>query len=223
MISTSESIEPIVPLGPLVSFLNCTLTWKGSSMTLVHPRKGEVEVKLIEGCPHVSRQTALDLISELEDHQDGIKLRALDYHQENDWLQMLIQRHPTLRTLPEEIKKKLAVPIGEWTDLPGNRRSRRRWMRDGIHAHLYAGPNEGYTLTEAWKQKGGSSETLLEIDILRGPEHDTLTDNGAYAGLLRVAIEGKLHSVIAGPNCRTRSVLRNYPTGHEGCPRPVRS
>ena len=54
----------------------------------------------------------------------------------------------------------------------------------------------------------------------RGTNHDMLTDNGVYAGLMCAAMHGKLEAVVGGPNCRTRSVLRHYPK--EGAPRPVR-
>ena len=222
MISEEGEVEPIVPLGFLVNKLNYEVSWKHGLMSLWHPRHGEIPIRMKDSCPHVSKRTALDMIAEIEDYGRDVKIKAVDYGKENEWLIKLIDTHPALKNLPLEIKKKLVVEVGDWSDLPGNRRARRKWKREGLHVHLYAGPDEGFTLTEAWKQKGGNPASLLEVDILRGLDHDMLTDKGVFGGLLRCAFEGKIHSIAAGPNCRSRSVLRNYPTGKPNCPRPVR-
>ena len=46
-----------------------------------------------------------------------------------------------------------------------------------------------------------------------------LLDSGVYAWLLRAVLQDRVGAFIAGPNCRTRSVLRRYP--RENAPRPV--
>ena len=89
--------------------------------------------------------------------------------------------------------------------------------------HLYAGPDSGFTLRQALKQLGGSVDTLVEVDILRGENHDMLSDQDVYSGLVRAALEGKINALVAGPNCRTRSLLRHIPIpGRPDAPRPVR-
>ena len=60
-------------------------------------------------------------------------------------------------------------------------------------------------------QLGGSVDTLVEVDILRGENHDMLSDHAVYSGLVRAALEGKINALVAGPNCRTRSLLRHIP------------
>ena len=57
--------------------------------------------------------------------------------------------------------------------------------RDGVVAHVYAGPNEGHTLAKALQLCGGEATSIVEIDVLRGPDHDMLLNQGPYAGLLR--------------------------------------
>ena len=90
--------------------------------------------------------------------------------------------------------------------------------------HLYSGEKDGFTLTKAWKQSGRDLDDLLEIDILNGKEFDMLNNKGVFSGLLRAAMEGKLSSILGGPNCRSRSALRHYPIeGEPNCPRPVRA
>lgn len=89
--------------------------------------------------------------------------------------------------------------------------------------HVYAGPDEGFTLKEAVKKYGGDVRTLVEIDLLRGKDHDML-QNSPYDAMLRMALDGQVRGLLAGPNCRTRSVLRHYPMNeHEHGPRPVRA
>ena len=41
---------------------------------------------------------------------------------------------------------------------------------------------------------------LLELDFARGKDHNMLLNKGAYSGLLRCALEGKLKGVVGGPS-----------------------
>ena len=140
------------------------------------------------------------------------------------WMTDLLEAHPVLRRLPLNIRRSLVVEPNGWGAIPGNSRSRRRLRRTGIILHLFAGPEKGFTLTRALKQVAGNAacDELLEVDILRGDSHDMLKDQGVYSSLLQAALEGKINAVIAGPNCRTRSMLRHRPLPG-GRPRPVRA
>jgi len=61
------------------------------------------------------------------------------------------------------------------------------------------------------------------MDVVRGEDQDLLKPK-VYGGLMRAALEGRIKAVVGGPNCRTRSVLRHYPTeGNPQAPRPVRN
>ena len=42
--------------------------------------------------------------------------------------------------------------------------------RDGYLLHLFAGPDQGFTLHRAWHQVGGEGWQLLEVDVERGEE-----------------------------------------------------
>jgi hypothetical protein len=62
------------------------------------------------------------------------------------------------------------------------------------------------------------------LDIKKGSHHDLSIDVGPYIALIRAALENKLNAIVGGPNCRSRSVLRNYKVpGQPDCPRPIRS
>ena len=62
-------------------------------------------------------------------------------------MEELIQSHPVLRELPQRIKDRLLVDVGDRKDLPINRRQRKRLQRDGCLVHLYAGEDDGFTLS----------------------------------------------------------------------------
>ena len=71
MISPDPMVEPIVPMGPLAEVLGCEIAWKDGKLSIRHPLRGDLKVSQHNGCPQVSRQLALDLISELEDANQG--------------------------------------------------------------------------------------------------------------------------------------------------------
>ena len=224
MVASNYNTEPIVPLGKLVKDLECKIGWDDRGLVVVHPKKGKLEVYDREGCPHVPKEVALELIQELEEKEQK-KIRLLKKGQEEkeeDWIRELIKAHPVLRKLPEEIQSQIVTrPATDLKMLPGvNRHRRKKVLSGGAVVHLFAGEDEGYTLKRALKEVGGDTITLLEFDVLRGEDHDVLAAP-LFSSLLRLAIDGGILAVVGGPNCRTRSVLRHYPI--PGGPRPVRA
>ena len=223
MVVEKNDIEPIVPMGALTKSLGCRVLWEGDQVRVEHPMKGELPVRCEEGCPLIPRGLALDLIQEIEDGRRGIQLKGMNFEGEIAWMKELVASHPALRGLPERIRNRLVVSPGEWRSLPGNRRLRKKWKRDGLVAHWFSGKDEGFTLSRAMQQQGGDHEAVVEVDILRDLKQDLLEDGGIYAGFIRVALDGRLRGMVGGPNCRTRSVLRHYevPDWPEA-PRPIR-
>jgi hypothetical protein len=67
MIGLDDDVGPIVPMGLLTGKLGCEITWRGTEVQLSHPKKGNIKVHHINGCPQISRRDALDLIQELEE------------------------------------------------------------------------------------------------------------------------------------------------------------
>ena len=222
MVSSNPEVEPIIPMGHLV-LLGCRVQWEGSKVLVHHPVRGNLPVKVTNGCPQMKKELVLDLIEEVEGLGQLKSLHKIDFSKENEWLEQLPHVHPLFRSLPEEIRNALAVTIGDWKDLPLNKRRRKKIQRDGINVHLYSGENTGFTLSKAWKQSGGDPDDLFEVDIKNGEEFNMLLDQGVYSGLLRLAMNGLVRSWIGGPNCRTRSVLRHYPLDWPDAPKPVRS
>ena len=214
-----DHVEPIVPMGVMMRCLGCRVVWDKDYMKVWHPQRGDLKVKMVGGCPQVSRRLALQLIEEIEESSgltmaSNVKSLCIDKRmQEMAWIRKLVENHPVFEEVPQWIKDKLvALPASDLLQLPANRRVRKLWKKTGCILHLYAGPDEGYTMRRAFKEVGGVGKQVLELDILRSGEHDML-DNNVYPSLLRLALDGDLQAVIGGPNCRTRSVLRSYEGG----------
>ena len=223
MLSPSCEIEPIIPMGLLQSALDCKMIWTESELQVLHPTKGKLPVSTEAGCPMLPRALALDLIDEIEQSKVNVQLKGLTADEEMRWLRQLVDDYPALRDLPGDIKANLIATPGQWSDLPYNKRMRKRMKRDGVHLHLYAGPDDGYTLKKALEKLGAQEHQLMEIDVLRGDGHNMLHMNGVYSGLLRCAFDGKLETILGGPNCRSRSILRHVPIPEwPQAPRPVR-
>ena len=215
--------QPIVPMGALVKVLGCRMSWAGGHCKIRHPVRGDLPVAMSQGCPELPIRTALELIGELEEAH-RIKVRKLNTSDELEHVRKVIEEHPVFRDLPWHVKKELLVmPADDWKPLGLNRSRRRRLERmGGAVVHLFAGPQEGYDLSRAYKEQGGDPRDILEYDIVRGAEHDLLA-NELMSGLMRLALDGRLKALVGGPNCRTRSVLRFYPLENRDKPRPVRT
>ena len=224
MVTKSSEAEPIVPMGVMVEELQCKLEWNSQGLQVHHPTRGKLPVDSTNGCPQIPKDLALEIIKEIEEKRSGVLMKKMERSEEEKWLRGLVEGHPVLKELPSHIKSRLVVEPGSWGTLPANKRLRKKMRKEGFVAYLYSGPQEGFTLSRALKQLGGDQERLLEIDIVRGSDHDVLADQGPYSGLLQAALEGKLRAIVGSPNCRTRSVLRHYPVeGRSDYPKPVRS
>ena len=65
--------QMLVPLGSIVSKLNCRLVWSRiKGLSLRHPKRGLIRTRVVNDCPQISREDALDLIKELEACQGDV-------------------------------------------------------------------------------------------------------------------------------------------------------
>jgi hypothetical protein len=149
-----------------------------------------------EGCPQITQVEAEKMVDELE----GImSLRSMKKVAHDDacwgaeWMAELVEKHPVLASIPSLVKDNLVeVPAEDLSLLKANRRTRRRWIEQGVTVHLYAGPEEGLTLKRAYLEKGGDGTRLIEIDVKRGAHHDMLKIGGMYSTLLKLAMLGPI-------------------------------
>ena len=217
----AENVEPIVPLGALISQLGCTLQWTGDHLVVCHPTKGMISTFLCGGCPMVTKEVALELIAELEQvpTMQAVSLECDGDKEMVNWLQRLVREHPVFQGIPEEVRQELMV-IPQAGHLTGNKRLRQYWRREkNVILHLYAGPDKDMTFARAAKELGADERQVLEIDILRGDKWDMLSSD-LFAELLSMACDGQFIAVLGGPNCRTRSKLRHRE--RSGLPGPSR-
>ena len=219
-----DGVEPIVPLGHLVSKLGCSLQWTQDELVVVHPVRGQIRTVLKDGCPMITKKLAMKLIQELEDMAEG-SLRGLKEEEEDPmlkWMQRLVEEHPVFQDLPEYVKSMLMVQP-QVSNICGNRRRRRLWRREGgVTVYLYSGENSGYTYARAVKDLGGDHRKVVQVDIKNGTKWDMINGQ-VYAELLSMAIDGQISTILTSPNCRTRSRLRHVKIPGLDLPGPARS
>lgn len=225
LVHEEPGMEPILPVGRLVRELGCSFEWKDDECFLFHPIRGQIAVEVEEGCPQITQAEAEKMVDELEGMMSLRSMKKVAYDDAcwgAEWMAELVEKHPVLASIPSLVKDNLVeVPAEDLSLLKANRRTRRRWIEQGVTVHLYAGPEEGLTLKRAYLEKGGDGTRLIEIDVKRGAHHDMLRIGGMYSTLLKLAMLGAIDAVVGGPNCRTRSVLRHTP--REGFPGPSRT
>ena len=219
-----EGVEPIVPLGHLVSKLGCSLQWTQDELLVVHPVRGQIQTVLKDGCPMINRKLAMKLIQELEDQEDGeLSIRQLMEEEDpiTKWMQRLVEEHPAFRDLPAEVKSMLVVKP-QVHNICGNRRRRKLWKKEGgVTVYLYSGERTGYTYERAVKELGGDHRKVIQVDLKNGDKWD-MVNGHVYAELLSMAIDGQVSSVLTSPNCRTRSRLRHVEIPGMNLPGPAR-
>ena len=74
---SKEKVAPIAPMGALTSELGCTVTWKGDTCEVIHPRRGKLPVLMHNRCQELDAETTEELIRELEDKRARWMQRAL--------------------------------------------------------------------------------------------------------------------------------------------------
>ena len=54
-----DQVEPIVPMGVMMRCLGCRVVWDKDYVKVWHRTRGDLKVRMIGGCPQVSRKLAL--------------------------------------------------------------------------------------------------------------------------------------------------------------------
>jgi hypothetical protein len=212
-------------MGLLTAVLGCEISWKPDGLQVIHPADGKIDVIVESGCPMALQNVAMKLIEEIE--AKAVKVvKGLKAEEDSEvaWLKRLVDEHPVFQGVPEEVKKNL-VEMPEPNLIPlGNRRRRKVWKAKGMMIHAFSSENAGYTLGRAFHEIGDDHRLLHEFDITHDkPTADLSPEGEAYPLLLRAALDGWVRAWVAGPPCRTRSVLRHLEVPGESMPRPLRN
>ena len=181
------NVEPIVPLGALISEAGCTMQWTEDHVVVHHPTKGQINTYLHGGCPMISKEAAMELIAELEGNPSVRQLLPDEDPRESaeilEWLNRLVDEHPAFQGVPDELRQELKT-IPRAGTLLGNKRLRRYWQKNRNAAvHLYAGPDDSTTFKRTAKEMGMDDRQVIEIDVLRGPQWDMCGED-LYAELM---------------------------------------
>ena len=126
MVPERADAEPILPMGLLIEKLGCKIEWNSEGVCLRHPQRGILPIQVSGGCPQMARSTTLELIEELEQTATLGKVEERTFKEEVEWMKKLVETHPVLRRLPQDIKSRLADEPTSWSTLPVNRRTRKR-------------------------------------------------------------------------------------------------
>ena len=105
MVTAESNVEPIVPMGMLIDVLGCEVAWKKGSLQVLHPCRGPLPVEDCGGCPQIPRKLALDLMQEMEEARSGVQAKRLDFEEDVQWMNRLVEAHPVLSKLPEWLKR----------------------------------------------------------------------------------------------------------------------
>ncbi|CAE7367174.1 unnamed protein product [Symbiodinium sp. CCMP2592] len=245
--TAASSTLPIVPLGALVSQLGYTMTW-GKTKCKLEGKNGEVIVlRVRDGCPEVTEQEALKLISQLEDARleelrentkdTRTKVKAAALAMERTWFDYLlsyidgglssqalkaVESAPFLQEVPRECKAGLVDAVPEangWQALKGLEHLNRKTRK-----RLWASDKwlvhlyAGKADRREFRHLEGHGYTILELDIERGITHDVLRAS-TWRALEWGARMGRIGAIVGGPPQSTFMISRHVVGG----PEPVRS
>ncbi|CAE7623069.1 unnamed protein product [Symbiodinium sp. CCMP2592] len=245
--TSAMSTAPIVPLGALINQLGYTMTW-GKTKCKLEGKNGEVMVlRVREGCPEVTEQEALKLISELEDvrlqelrentRDTRSRVKAAALAMERTWFDYLIsyidggissqalkavESAPFLQEVPRECKAGLVDAVPEangWQALKGLERLNRKTRKRLWTSNKWlVHLYAGQRERRDLQHLEGHGYTILELDIERGRTHDVLRSS-TWRALEWGARMGKIGAIIGGPPQSTFMISRHVVGG----PEPVRS
>ena len=247
----AEGVQPIVPLGALMTDLGCSLHWTKHSLKLVHPRHGRLKVAMKGRCPELAVTDALRLIQELEEvelnnlkNQVEMMSARLDGITDGDsrtWLELakeyvssgrkevlwkMISRCPYLEMVPEEVKE---LMMEEFDPDDGMKylkglpitRRQRKRLMSSRAWVVHLFSGEEAKSKDPIRMVNQQGRTLIEVDVMNSKLWDMNLRGGVYQLLLWAACTGRVDDVIGGPPCRTFSMLLHRPK--QGLPEPARS
>ena len=232
---SADPIQPIIPMSCLAS-LGCVTTWTDRGISIRHPSRGSLPVRLHNKCPELPIQLVLDLIQEYEEllerqqimqsqaraavsavlqkppavPEDPIAWVNSQIAQEGLSLSVQAQwLHMMFPDLPKHVMERVVCPVGFSVDrVPYNRHERRRLFNPKVPTllHLFSGE-------QRWSDCGH----VLHVEKERGSD---LLSNDVFGMLLQAVLFKSVEGAVGGSPCNTTSACR---MADDGGPRQVRS
>ena len=224
LLSTSPC-QVIVPAGYLVQ-LGFSIAWKKKGCVI--RRRGEVplQVKVVKGCPLISRERGLQLLEEYEGLKESGGLASLskleplppcplerreargwlarkvaqgtlDRRDQITWLRAMCPEAP-LECVVRAAGLDIAPGALQAEGVPWNRRKRRTVIR--------ARPGEVLLHLFSGQQKWRCPGILVEVEKSKGVD---LMATWVFQHILVWALKGVVGAVVGGPPCRTASACRS--------------
>ena len=222
---SSEAVQPILPMAALPA-LGCSITWSDKGVSIRHPQKGLLPVRLNGSCPKLPTPIVLQLIRDYESLQRRLrqsvakKLQSwTDFTREPteddglrvlEWFRSELQKHgctvelqlqflhKMFPNLPSDVAVHVACPA-EYDSfrVPFNRRIRRALFSPSTPTLLNL-----FSGSQRWK---GVLGQVINVELKEGA--DMLSDD-LFGLLLKASASGTVSGAIAGPPCRTSSACR---------------
>eukprot|EP00435_Cladocopium_sp_Y103_P063713 s785_g25.t1 len=198
----AKDVQALIPIG-LLARMGVTMVWQRDDVHLRHPRWGKIPVSIKQNCPYISQQWGEKLMTEVEKDMSKQQLCALHLGLPDD--AVMVSKDELQRWFPEapadQINKLVVPKAFNAHEIPFNRHFRKRIQKaTAVVLNLFCGPNP-----EWWEKKMPQGVEIINIDLLGGQD---LLHDGLFSYLLQVAREKRILAYLAGPPCRTVSVLR---------------
>ena len=205
---TKEEVQSIIPVS-LVASLGYNIQWNESGCRISHQGRPDLPVQLVQGCPTLDFDVGMKLFREVEENQrEQCWIRAVlagdERSTQDDRFQQLrdLFTGVPLRLLERIPGKKNWDPAS----IPINRRRRRQIQQaKTLVFNVFSGPDDG-----PWKKLETNGVVVVCLDVLL--KCNLLDSN--VAGWIEEVIQTRgVDLWLAGPPCRTISLLRHQSPG----------
>ena len=221
---TDYDVQGIIPMNDLAK-LGATIKWDNTKCDIyIDDRK--LPVVLDNGCPTVDGNVGRDLMRRVKMmYKKRYALRVLGAQRGlaertgrsgAQWNVETVAKELCMEPEIEEYKELTSwfywvpsellerIPGERFPDpvqIPFNKRMRKRAEQiPSLTVHLFAGME-----TKVWKATESENSMVLLVELEKGQD---LHNNHLYGWLCRLAREGRITTLLAGPPCRTVSLAR---------------
>ncbi|CAE7551950.1 RE1 [Symbiodinium sp. KB8] len=228
-----NQIQPIVPLGPVIEELDCSLVWQKGSFQLRHPLKGLMKVKLVNNCPEIKAKDALALIKELENkHMINLsaqvenlkaKLDVLRKEETRSWDELLkefirtgsqslmvraVLTCPMTKGLPEDVQAMISEGFEKekgayYLKQLPLTRRKRKLLLASNRWVVVFNQNASSAQDEPFNVISKEGKVVLEVNPSASKLWNLRRRQGAYQMLLRAAAQGKISDLVGSPSHTT--------------------